>query len=141
MTLRVSTTLLLSLICACHADMIDDALKYSGENAEHIDDDLLKLASIPSISSLPEHAKDIIAASEWLLQKLKGTGLEVQAVPTVSIPGSHYTALNGSQDRHPSNDETHACVHWPCRMFSSCQPKRSPLCMLNGSKLETYLQS
>lgn len=67
----------LTLIALSRADTVGEALTYSKDNVKDIDADLLKLAAIPSISSLPEHARDIVAASEWLIEKLKAAGLEV----------------------------------------------------------------
>ena len=67
----------LTLLGLSRADTVKNALIYSKENIKDIDADLLKLAAIPSISSLPEHARDIVAASEWLIEKLKAAGLEV----------------------------------------------------------------
>ncbi|CAL5219932.1 g1864 [Coccomyxa viridis] len=85
----IHSVLLLSstLIALSRASTVDDATKYSKENVKDIDADLLKLAAIPSISSLPEHARDIVAASEWLIEKLKAAGLEnVKLLPTKAQP-------------------------------------------------------
>lgn len=40
-------------------------------------DDLLQLAAIPSISALPEHQADVLRASQWLIERLTRAGLEV----------------------------------------------------------------
>ncbi len=77
MTFHATWLLVFLLIAVSDASDADDALSYSNKHVKDIDDDLLKLAAIPSISSLPEHAKDIVAASEWLMDKLKASGLEV----------------------------------------------------------------
>ncbi len=79
-SMGIHSVLLLSstLIALSRASTVDDATKYSKENVKDIDADLLKLAAIPSISSLPEHARDIVAASEWLIEKLKAAGLEAK---------------------------------------------------------------
>lgn len=43
--------------------------------------ELLDLAAIPSIASLPEHSGDIEKAARWLVKRLKSAGFEVgQAV-------------------------------------------------------------
>ena len=76
MNLQVALLLLLSLTSVLCNSNVNEALKYSEKNVHRIDDDLLKLAAIPSISSLPEHAKDIITASQWLIDTLKSSGLE-----------------------------------------------------------------
>ena len=78
MTFRITWLLVIFLIAVSDASDVDDALSYSNKHVKDIDDDLLKLAAIPSISSLPEHAKDIVGASEWLVEKLTASGLEVR---------------------------------------------------------------
>ena len=59
------------------ASSLDAALAYSSKHAGTADDDLIALASYPSISSLPEHAEDARAAAQWLEKKLKRIGLQV----------------------------------------------------------------
>ena len=76
MNLQVALWLVLSLTSVLCNSNVNEALKYSEKNVHRIDEDLLQLAAIPSISSLPEHAKDIIAASQWLVDTLKSSGLE-----------------------------------------------------------------
>ncbi|CAK0764903.1 hypothetical protein CVIRNUC_003205 [Coccomyxa viridis] len=87
MNLQAALFLLLSLTSALCNSNVNEALTYSDKNVNRIDEDLLQLAAIPSISSLPEHAKDIIAASQWLIDHLKSSGLEnVQLLPTNAQP-------------------------------------------------------
>ena len=62
---------------AATAGSLDEALAYSSKHSAAADDDLLALASYPSISSLPEHADDARAAAQWLQKKLKRIGLQV----------------------------------------------------------------
>ena len=81
MGLRIALYLALACLALARADVVTDALGYSDNNVANVDADLLKLAAIPSISSLPEHAKDIVAASKWLVEKLKSAGLEVFSLP------------------------------------------------------------
>ena len=76
MNVQVALLLLLPLRSVLCTSNVEEALQYSDKNLDRIDDDLLKLAAIPSISSLPEHAKDIVAASTWLIDNLKSSGLE-----------------------------------------------------------------
>ena len=97
MTCRVASVILLAGIGICRASVLDDALKYSTKNTERLDGDLLRLAAIPSISSLPEHANDIVAASEWLVGKLKASGLEVK-LPVYKPLNLHSHALSCSTD-------------------------------------------
>ena len=48
---------------------------------------LLDLARIPSISSLPEHAPDMVAAAEWIADRLRGVGAtDVEVSPTALHP-------------------------------------------------------
>ena len=68
----------LLLVCsAAAASRLDEALAYSSKHSAAADDDLIALASYPSISSLPEHAADARAAAQWLEKKLKRIGLQV----------------------------------------------------------------
>ena len=76
MNLQVALLLLLSLTSVLCNSNVNEALKYSEKNVHRTDEDLLQFAAIPSISSLPEHAKDIITASKWLIDTLKSSGLE-----------------------------------------------------------------
>ncbi|HEX7735559.1 MAG TPA: dipeptidase [Ktedonobacteraceae bacterium] len=49
--------------------------------------ELLQFLSIPSISSLPEHAGDVQRAGEWVAARLQAAGLEkVQILPTGGHP-------------------------------------------------------
>lgn len=82
MNLQVALLLLSSLTSVLCNSNVNEALKYSEKNVHRIDEDLLQLAAIASISSLPEHAKDVITASQWLLDTLKSSGLE--ACPTLT---------------------------------------------------------
>lgn len=83
MNVQVAILLLLTLTSVLCSSSVEEALQYSDKNLDRIDGDLLKLAAIPSISSLPEHAKDIVAASTWLIESLKSSGLE--ACPGLTI--------------------------------------------------------
>ncbi len=49
--------------------------------------DLQDFVSLPSISSLPEHASDMATAAQWLAQRLERIGFEnVEQVPTATHP-------------------------------------------------------
>ncbi len=70
--------LAMQLLCsAVEASSLDDALIYASKHSAKADDDLIALASIPSISSLPEHLDDSRKAAQWLEKKLKRIGLQV----------------------------------------------------------------
>ena len=48
------------------------------KGASKYNKDLLELASIPSISSLPEHSDDTLKAAAWLVKRLTQAGFEVR---------------------------------------------------------------
>lgn len=62
-----------------------DTSAYLAENQQRYLDDLDALLSIPSISSLPEHAEDVRSAAEWVAERLKSAGIE--AVRTLETGG------------------------------------------------------
>ncbi|HEY0603745.1 MAG TPA: dipeptidase [Herpetosiphonaceae bacterium] len=50
-------------------------------------DELLEFLSIPSVSSLPEHAVDVAEAASWVAARLRAAGVEnVQILPTGGHP-------------------------------------------------------
>ncbi len=60
---------------------------YLKQNQSRFIADLQELVSLPSISSLPEHASDVEAAARWLSQRLEQIGFEhVEQVPTATYP-------------------------------------------------------
>ena len=60
------------------AATLDDALSYlTKRGPSKYNEDLLALASIPSVSSLPEHTADIDKAARWLVKRLTAAGFEV----------------------------------------------------------------
>ena len=76
--------ILLSLIVlACCAAIaqgstpLDSALDYASRHTTLYDKDLLELAAIPSISSLPENSGSVEEAAAWLSERLTDAGLEV----------------------------------------------------------------
>ena len=91
MGLAIELVLALTLIALSRAVSVKEALNYSDNNVKDLDADLLQLAAIPSISSLPEHAKDIVAASEWLIEKLKASGLEVKSITSLPVATTDYS--------------------------------------------------
>ncbi|GBF98443.1 hypothetical protein Rsub_11088 [Raphidocelis subcapitata] len=59
------------------------AARYRGSALPAFRKDLLALAAIPSVSSLPQHADDVLAAADWLVSKLRAAGLgNVSLLPT-----------------------------------------------------------
>ncbi len=60
---------------------------YLAEQQPRYHDELLQFLSIPSISSLPEHAGDVQQAAQWVARRLTTAGLEhVQILPTEGHP-------------------------------------------------------
>ncbi|WIA12253.1 hypothetical protein OEZ85_012318 [Tetradesmus obliquus] len=65
------------------AASVAHAREYAAANKDAFLRQLLDLASIASISALPQHNKDILKAADWLQQHLNSIGLEnVQALET-----------------------------------------------------------
>lgn len=62
---------------------LSSVLAYAtADNASYIDD-LYSLVAIPSISALPEHSGDVLAAAGWLKMRLVSAGLDnVQVLHT-----------------------------------------------------------
>jgi len=55
---------------------MDAAVAYARENASRFLDDLKALLRIPSVSTLPDHKKDVEAAAEWVAADLRRIGME-----------------------------------------------------------------
>ncbi len=79
----VASAALLLVCSAAEASSLDEALAYSSKHSAASDDDLIALASYPSISNLPEHAADARAAAQWLEKKLKRIGLQVSSLTSL----------------------------------------------------------
>jgi acetylornithine deacetylase/succinyl-diaminopimelate desuccinylase-like protein len=59
-------------------------------------DEYLEFLSIPSVSALPEHKKDIERAAEWLRARMERAGIkEVQVIPTKGHPVVYGHARSG----------------------------------------------
>jgi acetylornithine deacetylase/succinyl-diaminopimelate desuccinylase-like protein len=75
---------------------IEPALKYAEANRESFLEDFKSLLRIPSISTLPEHKKDIQEAAAWIADQLNSMGFEaVEILPTEKHPvvyGEHLQA-------------------------------------------------
>ncbi len=65
----------------------DTAIQYARDHREAFVKDLEALLRIPSVSSNPEHKKDMEAAANWLCEKLAALGFDQTAVlPTAGHP-------------------------------------------------------
>ena len=84
----IKACIVLAVFASCRAlasSVVDNALKYASQHTSEYDKDLVRLASIPSISSLPEHAGDVERAAAWLSDRMKSAGLEVRRVLQVLL--------------------------------------------------------
>jgi acetylornithine deacetylase/succinyl-diaminopimelate desuccinylase-like protein len=61
------------------------AVAFARENHPRFLDELKHLLRIPSVSTLPEHKKDVKAAADWLAAELKRIGME--HVEVIATPG------------------------------------------------------
>ena len=63
------------------------AAKLAKTQADRYVEELIEIATIPSISSLPEHAADIRLAAGWVCDRLRAIGFEnVEVLPTEKHP-------------------------------------------------------
>ena len=66
---------------------LQQALTYAHHNQGRHLDELHRFLRIPSISTLPEHKADTLAAAEWLAENMSQAGLEnVRIIPTRRHP-------------------------------------------------------
>ena len=67
--------------------MSSAAVTYARENHPRFLEELKTLLRIPSVSTLPEHKKDVQAAADWLAAELKRIGMEhVEVIATAGHP-------------------------------------------------------
>jgi len=67
--------------------MIAKAIEYARERQEHFLQEFGQLLSIPSISTLSEHAPDVLATAEWVAAQLRKFGIgNVELLPTEGFP-------------------------------------------------------
>ena len=79
-TTSIAIVLLGSALIYLRPTSNDRLVKFASDSSHKYDNDLLELAKIASISSLPEHSTDIEEAAKWLENRLKNAGLEVSMV-------------------------------------------------------------
>jgi acetylornithine deacetylase/succinyl-diaminopimelate desuccinylase-like protein len=66
---------------------LEAALKYTKDHKEHFLNDLLSFLRIPSISTLPDHKKDMEIAAQWVANQLEKLSFEnVAIMPTEKHP-------------------------------------------------------
>ncbi len=79
--------------------MTKNALTYAQNHQAETLADLQALLSIPSISTLPDHANDMQQAAQWLLHKLTAIGLQnVKIMPTPGHPVVYADWLNAASE-------------------------------------------
>ncbi len=68
-------------------DVRSSAIEYAHEHREQFLEDLKELVRIPSVSTDPEHAQDMLRAAEWVANRLKAIGMQnVQIFQTQRHP-------------------------------------------------------
>lgn len=66
---------------------VDDVLALLRTRHDTILSDLIEFASIPSVSTDPAHAADVIAACDWVAKRLSAAGpLSIRVLPTARNP-------------------------------------------------------
>jgi acetylornithine deacetylase/succinyl-diaminopimelate desuccinylase-like protein len=67
--------------------MLPDSISsFIEDHREHFVRELAQFLSVPSVSTLSEHNKDIIAAAEWVLDQIKRCGFDAKIYPTERHP-------------------------------------------------------
>src|SRR5512133_2081822 len=67
--------------------MLKEALAYARENHERFLTELKEILTIPSVSTDPDHKRDMQHAAEWVAGQLRAIGMEhVQIMPTAGHP-------------------------------------------------------
>jgi acetylornithine deacetylase/succinyl-diaminopimelate desuccinylase-like protein len=92
--------------------MTDNAIKFIQDNQERFELELMDILRVPSISSNPEHVKDMLTMAEILKNEMSRIGLEnTQIIPTeghpsvysewLSAPGKPTVLIYGHYDVQP----------------------------------------
>ncbi len=92
--------------------MLPDSISaFIGDHRKDFVGDLTQFLSIPSVSTLSEHAKDVLSAAEWVLDRLKGCGFTGRVHPTArhpivlarspELPGAPTLLIYGHYDVQP----------------------------------------
>jgi len=63
-----------------------DTISYVGEHLERFREELFDFLRIPSVSAREEHQDDMVAAAEWLAEKIEAAGLGSEIVETDRHP-------------------------------------------------------
>lgn len=65
---------------------MDAALAYAREHRARFVSELIDLVRIPSVSTAPEHAGDVVRAAQWLADHLESLGFSARIEPTARHP-------------------------------------------------------
>src|SRR6185436_10721766 len=87
---------------------------YLDENKNRFLDELLDFLRIPSVSALPNHARDVARAADWVADRLRAAGMEgVRVLPTgghpvvygewLHAPGKPTVLIYGHFDTQPAD--------------------------------------
>jgi len=89
----------------------DPVSKFINDHRENFTDELAHFLSIPSVSTLSEHAADLLSAAEWVLDQLKRSGFSGRVHPTErhpivlarspELPGAPALLIYGHYDVQP----------------------------------------
>lgn len=74
------------------------ALDYSKTHHQQFLNDLVDLLKIPSVSTTPEHARDMHSAAQWLMTKLEKMGFKTQLFTTERHPIVYAEELSAGSD-------------------------------------------
>jgi acetylornithine deacetylase/succinyl-diaminopimelate desuccinylase-like protein len=66
--------------------LTDSALQAADANLDASVSRLFDLLRIPSISTMPDHKSDCLAAADWLVRELHGLGFTAESRPTKGLP-------------------------------------------------------
>ncbi|MGD2162175.1 MAG: dipeptidase [Anaerolineales bacterium] len=77
---------------------LDQAIEYAQNHRDQYLEELFELLKIPSISTLPEHEKDITRAAQWLKDRLEKMGFDqAEVLPTGRHPVVYAESLNAGE--------------------------------------------
>jgi acetylornithine deacetylase/succinyl-diaminopimelate desuccinylase-like protein len=77
----------------------EEARRYAREEAPRFREELKELLRIPSVSTDPAHAEDMIRAAEWLVANMRDMGLDnTQVMPTAGHPVAYGEWLGAGAD-------------------------------------------
>ncbi|MDR7484347.1 MAG: dipeptidase [Armatimonadota bacterium] len=101
---------------------MDQAIAYARQHRQRFRTELIDLLRIPSISTAPEHARDVARAADWLAGHLRGLGFVARVEPTdrhpivradwLDAPGAPTLLCYGHFDVQPP-DPLEAWTHPP----------------------------